>query len=64
MKRYLLFCCFDYYPSGGWRDFVGSYDSVELALEGMRNCDRWYIVDSKVGQIVKDSKGDKNESYR
>lgn len=31
MKRYLLFQCNDYYPSGGWDDFVGDYDTIEDA---------------------------------
>lgn len=29
MKRYLLFKGVDYYPSGGWEDFKGDYDSVD-----------------------------------
>ena len=27
MKRYLLFGGEDYYPGGGWRDFLGDFDS-------------------------------------
>lgn len=32
MKRYLLFVGYNYYPSGGWDDFVNSYDTVEEAM--------------------------------
>jgi len=31
MKRYLLFCGINYYPSGGIDDLRGDYDSVEEA---------------------------------
>ena len=31
MKRYLLFKCDRYYPSGGWGDFAGSFDSIAEA---------------------------------
>lgn len=32
MKRYLLFYGPQYYPLGGWKDFAGSFDSIEEAL--------------------------------
>lgn len=32
MKRYLLFAGEDYYPVGGWDDFIGSFDSLGEAL--------------------------------
>jgi hypothetical protein len=31
MRRYALFVFDDYYPGGGWHDFVGTFDSVEAA---------------------------------
>jgi len=31
MKRYLLFSGYEYYPSGGWGDFIGDYNTVEEA---------------------------------
>jgi hypothetical protein len=31
LKRYLLFCGDDYYPAGGWDDFVGSFDTKDEA---------------------------------
>jgi hypothetical protein len=32
LKRFLVFAGDDYYPSGGWGDFRGSYDTLEEAL--------------------------------
>lgn len=34
MKRYAVFGYEQYYPSGGWNDLVGRYDTVEEAREG------------------------------
>ena len=51
MKRYLLFTGEYYYPSGGWRDFRDSFDTVEEALTQSRG-DWWHIVDSETGVIV------------
>lgn len=31
MKRFMLFAHDDYYPSGGWADFKGDFDTVEEA---------------------------------
>ena len=33
MKRYLLFAGQDYYPKGGFTDFVDSYDSVGKVVD-------------------------------
>lgn len=58
MKRYLLFAGVGYYPYGGWKDYVGSYDSIEEATKGlakraMEQMTAWYhIVDSVTGMIV------------
>ena len=71
MKRYLLFAYDEYYPSGGWYDFRGSFDSIE---EAKKFCDRvnrdWAeIVDSQEGKVLldgirstKDKFGDKYHS--
>lgn len=37
MKRYVLFADDTYYPSGGWYDYVSSYDTVEEAVNEYRN---------------------------
>ncbi len=55
MKRYALFAGDQYYPSGGWDDFIGTYDSVEDALEAEAKRTRhdWYqIVDLTTGEQV------------
>lgn len=53
-KLYILFAGADYYPSGGWRDVVGSFTSVEEAIKValQREADReypkydwWQVVD-------------------
>jgi len=65
MKRYLLFAGDHYYPSGGWRDFQGSFDTgteaVEEAQKGknysesarrkyeIRPWDWWQVIDSVDG---------------
>lgn len=47
------FACFDYqqyYPGGGWDDFVGSFDTIQEAV-ATRCCQ---IVDLKTGLIGSD----------
>lgn len=43
---YLLFAGFNYYPCGGWDDFVGAYPTLEDARAGLRgrHVDWWHIV--------------------
>lgn len=55
MKRFLLFCGMQYYPSGGWNDLRDKgYDTLEEALKAAanRNADWWHIVDLNEGRIV------------
>lgn len=53
MKRYLLFAGESYYPVGGWKDFVDSYDTIEEAVSyGRAAGDWWHVVDSATGKIV------------
>jgi len=54
MKRYLLFEGFYYYPSGGWGDFVGDFDTIEEARDGFKlSSDGWYeIVDLEIGKVI------------
>lgn len=33
VKRYVVFAYCNYYPSGGWSDHVGSYDTLEQAQQ-------------------------------
>jgi hypothetical protein len=61
VKRFLLFSFNTYYPSGGWQDFFGSFDSVDAAKVGYSeckddNCDErpeWaHIIDTETETIV------------
>lgn len=49
MKRYLAFGGDQYYPGGGWDDFVGDFDSKAEALEAAKNgnnkCGWWHVID-------------------
>ena len=54
LKRYLLFAGDHYYPAGGWDDFAGSFDSIEMAIvEGLDllkqtpGADWAHVVDSE-----------------
>lgn len=31
LKRYLVFAFDDYYPTGGWNDFIESFDTLDYA---------------------------------
>jgi hypothetical protein len=53
-NRFVLFAGDDYYPSGGWDDFVASYETFGDALRQAANIERdwWQIVDLEGGNIV------------
>ena len=38
MKRYLVFAGFNYYPSGGWDDFVDAFSTLEEAQASAISC--------------------------
>lgn len=57
MKRYALFAGACYYASGGWADFVDSFDSVEDAQKHSEAFNEEYahwfqIIDLHTGQEV------------
>ena len=58
MKRFLLFAGEEYYPSGGWYDFRGAFDTVEeakLAVFKLRGCENGYwsqIIDTETMKEV------------
>lgn len=60
MKRYLIFAGDRFYPSGGWKDFKQSCETVEDALVClidvlMNDGADWYqIIDSVTAEIVKE----------
>jgi hypothetical protein len=57
MKRYLLFTGTNYYPKGGARDYKGSFDSIEDAIDNVNQNDDWAnIFDAQTESIVKNLK--------
>lgn len=54
MKRYLVFAGDKWYPSGGWDDFKGDFNTIEEGKESLISIgpDWWHIVDSNTGHIV------------
>ena len=58
MKRYLLFEGYEFYPAGGWLDFVKDFDSVDEAKANVGKSyeDIWagwfQIVDLETNAIV------------
>ena len=58
MKRFLVFAGDESYPSGGWKDFKGSFDTdVEYLqhLVGMR-FDWCHVIEATTGATVFESK--------
>lgn len=54
MKRYALFEGSEYYPAGGWDDFVGTYDTKEEAEKARSPLKYgwWHVVDLQTGEKV------------
>jgi hypothetical protein len=59
MKKFLLFGGYNYYPLGGWSDFLSSSDTIEEVQKKLNNFsgDWWHIVDTSTGKIVKSNGG-------
>jgi len=69
MNRYLLFSGDDYYPSGGWQDFRGDFETIEKAKEHFLvdkdgNRDWMHVVDSTDGRIVFRGSYDEDENEK
>jgi menaquinone-dependent protoporphyrinogen IX oxidase len=55
MKRYLLFAGEDYYPRGGWSDFIGDFDTIDEAKNYKIEYIDWIqIVDLETGKWNED----------
>jgi len=58
MKQFLLFAGDNFYPAGGWKDFVASYDSAGAAFKkgeskkAKRDADWFHVIDSETGRQV------------
>ena len=57
MNRFLLFAGDTYYPSGGWRDLEGNFETLEQAEAAAEELDPdwWHIVDMESGESVKNN---------
>lgn len=42
LNRYMLFSGYNYYPSGGLRDYIGSYESMVELIENISG--EWFNV--------------------
>lgn len=55
-KKYFLFAGYNYYPSGGWRDYKGTYDTevecYKFLLSSNDNYDWYHIVDTETMTYV------------
>ncbi len=58
MKRYALFAGDNWYPAGGWKDFVQFYDRQDDAVRRgwVDGGDWWHVVDMETGDIVEKGK--------
>ena len=56
MKRYLLFAFDDYYPTGGWNDFRGSFDTaIEAFVDGANwPYENKQVIDSATGREIEE----------
>jgi hypothetical protein len=56
MKRFLLFAGDEYYPAGGWEDFIESFSTVNgaLAEAATLEADWFHIVDLTTGEMVEE----------
>jgi hypothetical protein len=52
MKRFLLFAGDNYYPEGGWDDFINSFDTLEEVELNLGVCDWFHVVDSTTGEKI------------
>jgi hypothetical protein len=56
MKRYLVFACEQYYPAGGWGDFVGAFETLIEAKKAEQRSEKkgyyTHIVDLKTLDYV------------
>jgi hypothetical protein len=65
MKRFLAFGGQQYYPSGGWGDFAGSFDTADEAETAARHRSSaevqktykgnswWHVVDGDNGTVLR-----------
>ena len=56
VKRFVAFAGDDYYPCGGWGDFIGSFDTMpeaKAAADAQERAGKWsHVVDLFTGETV------------
>lgn len=59
MKQYLLFGGLTFYPGGGWSDFRGSYNEINVAVatakageDRFSDFDWWHVINADTGDKV------------
>jgi hypothetical protein len=52
MKRYILFSGDYYYPSGGWNDAKGDFDTIEEAIRVGSRADWFHVIDTETWSEV------------
>ena len=53
VKNFILFGGDRYYPSGGWEDYVNSYETLEEArMYAKDRYDWWHVLDLTTKTIV------------
>ena len=53
LKRFAVFSGDWYYPRGGWRDYQGSYETLDGAVEAPISGDWFHVVDLATGQVFR-----------
>jgi hypothetical protein len=60
-QMYALFAGDNYYPGGGWADFVKSFDTLDMAKDYVQHNDAvwdWYQIVDLANQKVVDASAD------
>ena len=52
LEKFALFAGQNYYPGGGWEDFVGMYESLEEAREAFYKSGKDSVIPYEWGHVV------------
>lgn len=57
MKRFLVFSGYFHDTTGGWNDYVGTFETVDEARAAAKNANDqwWHIVDTQTLSVVEES---------
>lgn len=58
--QYFVFFCERFYPSGGWKDFSASFNTLEESIEHIKtlDCTMSYAHVMHMGQIILEAQGE------